>query len=299
MIISIFKLKKIIIPLKIKKMSFTTNQQNDPQINSEYLIEMYQNLLNEEKDLKSLFGYMENQLDINEKMRAMLIDWIIDVHFKFKLKSDTLFLTVWLIDKYLSEKQMKRGRLQLLGVTSMLISCKYEEIYSPEVFDFVYITESSYEKKDIINLELEILKMLEFNVTIPTSNNFYEIISSLLNFNKQEFYLGKYLLELFLLDYRSLKYKPSEIANTVCYIIMKYRNNNDISILDEGANDFILNYRNNGMNYKQCYGDIAFLLENLDSTQLLSVKKKYMTSSCHRVGRVRKIYIDNPSKCKM
>ena len=273
-------------------------KQNDPQINSEYLLEMYQNLLNEEKDLKNLFGYMENQADINEKMRVMLIDWIIDVHFKFKLKSDTLFLTVWLIDRYLSEKQMKRGRLQLLGVTSMLISCKYEEIYSPEVFDFVYITENSYEKKDIINLEFEILKMLEFNVTIPTSNNFYEIISSLLNFNTQEFYLGKYLLELFLLDYRSLKYKPSEIANTVCYIIFRYRNNNDIPLLEEGANDFIINYRNNAMAYRQCYGDISFLLENLESTQLLSVKKKYMTSACHRVGRVKKIYIDNSTKYK-
>ena len=273
-------------------------KQNDPQINSEYLLEMYQNLINEEKDLKNLFGYMENQADINEKMRAMLIDWIIDVHFKFKLKSDTLFLTVWLIDRYLSEKQMKRGRLQLLGVTSMLISCKYEEIYSPEVFDFVYITENSYEKKDIINLEFEILKMLEFNVTIPTSNNFYEIISSLLNFNTQEFYLGKYLLELFLLDYRSLKYKPSEIANTVCYIIFRYRNNNDIPLLEEGANDFIINYRNNAMAYRQCYGDISFLLENLESTQLLSVKKKYMTSACHRVGRVKKIYIDNSTKYK-
>ena len=273
-------------------------KQNDPQINSEYLLEMYQNLLNEEKDLKNLFGYMENQADINEKMRAMLIDWIIDVHFKFKLKSDTLFLTVWLIDRYLSEKQMKRGRLQLLGVTSMLISCKYEEIYSPEVFDFVYITENSYEKKDIINLEFEILKMLEFNVTIPTSNNFYEIISSLLNFNTQEFYLGKYLLELFLLDYRSLKYKPSEIANTVCYIIFRYRNNNDIPLLEEGANDFIINYRNNAMAYRQCDGDISFLLENLESTQLLSVKKKYMTSACHRVGRVKKIYIDNSTKYK-
>ncbi len=274
-------------------------KQNDPQINSEYLLEMYQNLINEEKDLKNLFGYMENQADINEKMRAMLIDWIIDVHFKFKLKSDTLFLTVWLIDRYLSEKQMKRGRLQLLGVTSMLISCKYEEIYSPEVFDFVYITENSYEKKDIINLEFEILKMLEFNVTIPTSNNFYEIISSLLNFNTQEFYLGKYLLELFLLDYRSLKYKPSEIANTVCYIIFRYRNNNDIPLLEEGANDFIINYRNNAMAYRQCYGDISFLLENLESTQLLSVKKKYMTSACHRVGRVKKIYIDNSTKYKI
>ena len=116
---------------------------SDPQVNKEYLMEMYNNLIEEENNMKPLFGYMKNQTDINEKMRAILIDWIIDVHFKFKLKSDTLFLTVWLIDRYLSEKQMKRGRLQLLGVTSMLISCKYEEIYSPEVFDFVYITEIS------------------------------------------------------------------------------------------------------------------------------------------------------------
>ena len=74
----------------------------------------------------------------------------------------------------------------------MLISCKYEEIYSPEVFDFVYITENSYEKQDIINLELEMLKMLKFNVTVPTANSFYEIIANLLLFNEQEFFLGKY-----------------------------------------------------------------------------------------------------------
>ena len=52
------------------------------------------------------------------------------------------------------------------------------------------------------------------------------------------------------------------------------------------------------MAYRQCYGDISFLLENLESTQLLSVKKKYMTSACHRVGRVKKIYIDNSTKYK-
>ena len=266
------------------------NNPKDPQVNTEYLLEMYQNLLIEEKDIKSLFGYMKTQTDINEKMRAMLIDWIIDVHFKFKLKADTLFLTVWLIDKYLSLKKVKRGKLQLIGVTCMLIACKYEEIYSPEVFDFVYITENSYEKKDIINLEIEILSMLEFNVTVPTSNSFYEIISSLLCFNTQEFFLGKYLLELFLLDYRSLRYKPSEIANTVCFIIVIHRRNNDITYLSESANDFIYNYTNNEMLYKDCSRDISFLLEHIDSTQLVSVKKKYLTTACHRVGRVKKIF---------
>jgi len=266
------------------------NDPKDPQVNNEYLVEMYQNLLLEEKNVKSLFGYMKNQTDINEKMRAMLIDWIIDVHFKFKLKADTLFLTVWLIDKYLSLKKVKRNKLQLIGVTCMLIACKYEEIYSPEVFDFVYITENSYEKKDIINLELEILCLLDFNITVPTSNSFYEIISSLLCFNIQEFYLGKYLIELFLIDYRSLKYKPSEIANTVCFIIFYHKKNNDLAYLNESANEFIYNYNNNEMLYKDCSLDISFILEHLESSQLLSVKKKYLTPVCHRVGRIKKIF---------
>ena len=262
----------------------------DPQVNNEYLIEMYHNLKLEEKNVKSLFGYMKNQSDINEKMRAMLVDWLIDVHFKFKLKSDTLFLTIWLVDKYLSLKRVKRNKLQLIGVTCMLIACKYEEIYSPEVFDFVYITENSYEKKDIIDLEMEILTLLDFNVTVPTSNSFYEIISSILCFSVQEFFLGKYLLEMFLLDYRSLKYKPSEIADTICFIIVSHRRNNDISYLNESANSFIYNYTNNEMMYKECSRDISFLLEFLDNTQLISVKKKYLTKACHRVGRVKKIF---------
>ena len=266
-----------------------TNSE-DPQVNNEYLLEMYQNLILEEKNVKSLFGYMKNQSDINEKMRAMLVDWLIDVHFKFKLKANTLFLTIWLVDKYLSLKKVKRNKLQLIGVTCMLISCKYEEIYSPEVFDFVYITENSYEKKDIIDLEMEILTLLDFNITVPTSNSFYEIISSLLCFSIQEFFLGKYLLEMFLLDYRSLKYKPSEIANTICFIIVNHRRNNDIAYLNESANDFIYNYTNNEMMYKECSRDISFLLEFLDNTQLISVKKKYLTKACHRVGRVKKIF---------
>ena len=82
----------------------------DPQVNNEYLLEMYQNLILEEKNVKSLFGYMKNQNDINEKMRAMLVDWLIDVHFKFKLKANTLFLTIWLVDKYLSLKKIKRNK---------------------------------------------------------------------------------------------------------------------------------------------------------------------------------------------
>lgn len=72
--------------------------------------------LNESKFLAS-YGYMKAQEDVNEKMRAILIDWLIDVHYKFKLLPETLFIAVNLIDRYLEIKNMKRDQLQLLGVT--------------------------------------------------------------------------------------------------------------------------------------------------------------------------------------
>ena len=93
---------------------------------------------------------MQQQQDINEKMRAILVDWIIEVHLKFKLLPETLFITVSLIDRYLEIEQIKRTNLQLVGVTAMLIASKYEEIYAPEVRDFVYITDNAYTKEEIL-----------------------------------------------------------------------------------------------------------------------------------------------------
>jgi len=78
-------------------------------------------------------GYMELQTDINEKMREILIDWIIEVHMKFTLMPVVLYMTVQIIDRFLSTKQVSRSKLQLVGITSMFIAAKFEEIYPPEV----------------------------------------------------------------------------------------------------------------------------------------------------------------------
>jgi cyclin B len=67
-------------------------------------------------------NYTEKQADINERMRSILVDWLVDVHLKFKLRSETLFLTVHIIDRYLSKEQTTRNKLQLVGVTAMLIA---------------------------------------------------------------------------------------------------------------------------------------------------------------------------------
>jgi hypothetical protein len=56
----------------------------------------------------------------------------------------------------------------------MLISYKYEEIYEPEIHDFMYITDKAYSKEEIIAIELEILRVLEFNATVVSSYRFME-----------------------------------------------------------------------------------------------------------------------------
>jgi hypothetical protein len=93
--------------------------------------------------------YMESQLHINERMRSILVDWLVEVHLKFKLVPETLYLTINLIDRYLTKREVSRPKLQLVGVTSLLIASKYEEIYPPELRDLVYICDRAYSKNEV------------------------------------------------------------------------------------------------------------------------------------------------------
>ena len=127
----------------------------------------------EEKDLPGP-NYMNRQNDVNEKMRGILVDWIIEVHLKFKLLPETLFLTVGLIDRYLEKTQIMRTKLQLVAVSAMLIASKYEEIYAPEVRDFVFITDNAYTREEILTMEMSILTTLQFNITSPSAFRFLE-----------------------------------------------------------------------------------------------------------------------------
>jgi len=140
-------------------------------------------------------------VEINSKMRAILADWIIEVHHKFELMPETLYLTMYIIDQYLSLQPLLRRELQLVGVSAMLIACKYEEIWAPEVhrklpslspilfsasfpsfcsnclcapqvYELILIADSAYSREQILSMEKGILNRLEWNLTVPTSYMF-------------------------------------------------------------------------------------------------------------------------------
>lgn len=161
--------------------------------------------------------YMDNQPDINMKMRKILVDWLLKVHTKFKLLPETFFLTVNIIDRYLSHTKVTRKVLQLVGVTAMHIACKYEEIYPPESNDFVYITDNAYSKKELLDTEYKILKTLNFDLTFPSCFRYLERFCTLTGTEKL-FQIGHKFLKFAAVEYGLIKYQPSVLAAGVLYL---------------------------------------------------------------------------------
>ena len=114
-------------------------------------------------------------------MRATLIDWLVEVHKKFNMLPETLYLTINLTDRFLSQVQIRREKLQLIGVTAMVIASKYEEIYPPVVDDFVYFTDNAYTRDDILRMEERILKTLNFGIQTVSPYRFLERFVTLKN----------------------------------------------------------------------------------------------------------------------
>lgn len=164
---------------------------------------------------------MNDQKDINEKMRAILIDWLVDVQIKFKLFDETLFLTINIVDRYLSLFRISREILQLVGIAAMLIACKYEEIYPPEIADFVYITDQTFPKAKILEMEGRILTSLSFKLTFTSALRFLNRYAEVHDTDPTAYCFARYLIELALVEYKMLKYAPSYIAISALYLACK------------------------------------------------------------------------------
>ncbi|KAH1121462.1 hypothetical protein J1N35_004622 [Gossypium stocksii] len=157
-------------------------------------------------------NYMAQQHDINEKMRAILIDWLIEVHYKFELMEETLYLTVNVIDRFLSVHQVVRKKLQLVGITAMLLACKYEEVSVPVVEDLILISDKAYSRKEVLDMEKLMINTLQFNLSSPTPYVFMRRFLRAAQSNKKLELLSFFMIELCLVEYEMLKFPPSLLA---------------------------------------------------------------------------------------
>ncbi len=278
------KLDKDILPknnLNINNISIKPNNdillpKYDLQFAEEYQEEIIPYLISLENEKRINPNYMSKQNDINEKMRMILIDWLIEVHLKFKLLPETLFLTINFIDRYLQNNQTPRDKLQLIAVSSLLIACKYEEIYPPEISSFVYITDNAYTKEEILNYEIKILGDLEYDITYPTSLRFLEILLIKLNLSKDNIFINKmmYLIELCFSKLYFYNFTYFELVLSCCLFL--YEKNlimtqNVIKCFNLGDN------YNKMEKIKKCIFEIKNLVEYMNENKNVfkGVRQKY------------------------
>ncbi|GAA5982775.1 hypothetical protein JCM11641_007784 [Rhodosporidiobolus odoratus] len=163
--------------------------------------------------------YMDHQTEIQWSMRTTLIDWLLQVHMRYHMLPETLWIAVNLIDRFLSNRVVSLVKFQLVGVTAMFIAAKYEEIMAPSVEEFVYMTEGGYSRDEILRGERIILQSLDFNVSSYCSPySWVRRISKADDYDIQTRTLSKFLMEVTLLDHRFLRAKPSMIAAIGMYL---------------------------------------------------------------------------------
>ncbi|KAJ5729996.1 uncharacterized protein N7483_004504 [Penicillium malachiteum] len=178
---------------------------DDPLMAAEYVVEIFEYLQQLELSTLPNPQYIDHQPDLEWKMRGILVDWLIEVHTRFRLLPETLFLAVNIIDRFLSAEQVALDRLQLVGVTAMFIASNH-------------VADETFTDKEILDAERHVLAILGYNMSFPNPMNFLRRISKADNYDIQTRTLGKYLMEISLLDHRFMSYPQSQIAAAAMYL---------------------------------------------------------------------------------
>lgn len=254
----------------------------NPLLCSEYVNEMYDIFRQSEVESQLNPNYMSTQPYINDRMRTILVDWLIEVHLKFKMVPETLYLTVNIIDRYLAQKQVRRSKLQLVGVSALLAASKYEEIYPPELRDLVYITDRAYNKQEILAMENDIVNTLCWNMTVPTVHSFLCRFLKAAHADRTMVQLACYVAERTLQEQSMIKYLPSTVAACAVYIART-------SLKRHPWSPTLVQYTKlDEPNLSECLSDIKSFIKDPEASQQQAVSRKYANS---RFGAVSKMPI--------
>eukprot|EP00525_Craspedostauros_australis_P009782 CAMPEP_0198111902 /NCGR_PEP_ID=MMETSP1442-20131203/3826_1 /TAXON_ID= /ORGANISM="Craspedostauros australis, Strain CCMP3328" /LENGTH=226 /DNA_ID=CAMNT_0043768507 /DNA_START=123 /DNA_END=803 /DNA_ORIENTATION=- len=203
-----------------------------------------------------------------------------------------MYLCVNIIDRYLSVVQIPRQKLQLVGVTALLVACKYEELFPMEVKDCVYITDRAYTKDEVVMMEAHIAKKLKFRLSAPTAFQFLQRMLVITGSGRDVRNLANYYSERMLQEYSAIRFRPSLVAVASISLAM---NNPDLSsrekskhlcvgdILRPGIPEMLLQYTRYSAAEicdvaKVIARKVAEHTKTYSRKDLLAVKKKFESS---------------------
>lgn len=178
---------------------------------AEYAQEIFKNMKKSE-ELYQLVPYLNKQPSININMRAILVDWLVEVQENFELYHETLYLAVKIVDHFLEKNVLERDQLQLLGATAIFIACKIEERHPPYLDDFLFICDDAYKKTELLKMETKVLASLDYCLAIPIPYRFLRRFAKAGNCDMATLTLARYILETTLLEYDYVTIRASKLA---------------------------------------------------------------------------------------
>jgi len=267
-----------------------SEDMDDPQMVAVYVNDIFAYLRELESKYPIKPGYLSGQKGIVPKMRAVLTDWMVEVHQQFTLLQETLFLSIAILDRYmqLQAETVARRKLQLVGVTAMFIAAKYEEMYAPEIGDFVYITDNAYSESEIRTQEVEMIKHLNFSLERPLPLHFLRRFSKVAQIDTTIHNLAKYIMELAIVEYKFCHVLPSKLAAAALAIsMMAYENDPEVT-LKQLWNSTIEHYTfyklSSIADLVQELADHLLKVSATKDTRLMAVRKKYSDKKFIRVA---------------
>lgn len=257
----------------------------NPILVSEYVNDIYAYLFWLEKQKPIEPDHLKDQKEVIPKMRSILIDWINEVHHQFHLVPETFHMCVAIIDSYLQVvKTTSRQHLQMVGVTALFIASKYEELFPPAIGDFIYITDDTYTKNQLLDMEIRIMKALDFNLSRPLPIHFLRRFSKAASAEDCHHAMSKYFLELVTTEYSMAHYRPSEIAASSLYLSLQLINPSKIPT-EEIWNPTLEFYsRYSAEHLKPISRQIAMLAKNASSAKLKAVFQKYQSFQLGKIS---------------
>ncbi|XP_051168900.1 cyclin-A2 [Leptopilina boulardi] len=246
---------------------------------NEYRADIYNYLRSAETVHRPKAGYMKKQPDITHLMRSILVDWLVEVAEEYRLQSETLYLAVSYIDRFLSYMSVVRAKLQLVGTAAMFIAAKYEEIYPPDVGEFVFITDDTYSKKQVLRMEHLILRVLSFDLTVPTPLSFLMEYCTSNNLSEKSQFLAMYLCELSMLEADPfLHFLPSILAAS-SVALARHTLNEEV-----WPHELELSSGYNLQDLKTCIICLQRTFNNANNIQQQAIQEKYKSNKFGHVS---------------
>eukprot|EP01029_Cantina_marsupialis_P003413 TRINITY_DN1324_c1_g2_i1.p1 TRINITY_DN1324_c1_g2~~TRINITY_DN1324_c1_g2_i1.p1 ORF type:complete len:301 (-),score=85.86 TRINITY_DN1324_c1_g2_i1:158-1060(-) len=246
--------------------TFKFKSQKDPLTD-----EIFGHYFDMEEDKLVQNTFLKYQAELTGNMRAIMVDWLISVAEKLGCHQQTVFVTIGILDRVLSKKVVPKRKLQLVGMTSFFLACKYEEICFPQLRDLECLSAGHVKANEILRMEKVILQAMGFKFTFPTSWLFLNRYIDDLEMSEAESgFRAQMICERMLQEYDMLAFKPSLVAAASLYVTLEIEG-------QPWVPEFETLTRYRAIDMTTCVSMMKTILTD-DKVELRGVKKKYSSA---------------------